>query len=85
MKRSEIKIEDLKAFGEEFSEDALISEPVEIRVKYRGYIQRQNEIICQTKKIFRNQKLTYPEESRLGKSNVLIHSHSHPKGFICSL
>ena len=29
----------------------MITEPVEISVKYRGYIDRQNEIISQTKKL----------------------------------
>ena len=62
LKRSEIKITDLKAFGEEFTEEEIISEPVEIRVKYRGYISRQNEIIRQTKKLEKmkiNSKIDY--------------------------
>ena len=49
--RSEICIQDLNIFGKEFTEEEIISEPVEIRVKYRGYISRQNEIINQTKKL----------------------------------
>ena len=33
LKRTEIKISDLKAFGSEFTEEDIISEPVEIRVE----------------------------------------------------
>ncbi|MCJ8277574.1 MAG: tRNA uridine-5-carboxymethylaminomethyl(34) synthesis enzyme MnmG [Bdellovibrionales bacterium] len=53
LKRSEIKIGDLGAFGDQFKEEEIITEPVEIRVKYRGYISRQNEIINQTKRMER--------------------------------
>mgnify|MGYP003683498239 CR=1 FL=1 len=62
LKRSEIKIEDLKIFGSDFSEEEIISESVEICVKYRGYISRQNEIIRQTKRLEKmkiNKKLDY--------------------------
>lgn len=51
LKRSEITIDQLTVFGSEFEEENMITEPVEIRVKYRGYIDRQNEIIAQTKKL----------------------------------
>ncbi|MCB0377617.1 MAG: tRNA uridine-5-carboxymethylaminomethyl(34) synthesis enzyme MnmG [Bdellovibrionales bacterium] len=51
LKRVEVNAEDLKVFGDEFVEDKEIMEPVSIRVKYRGYISRQNEIVEQTKKL----------------------------------
>lgn len=51
LKRAEIEMRDLSLFGDEFIQDDLVSEPVEIRVKYQGYIDRQNEIIAQTKKL----------------------------------
>jgi len=46
LKRTEVKIEDLDAFIN-FSDlsDESIARPVEIRVKYRGYIERQNLLI----------------------------------------
>ncbi len=59
LRRSEIRIEDLKMFHEEISSDQFIVEPVEIRVKYRGYIDRQNEFIRQSKKM-ENMKI-HPE------------------------
>ncbi len=51
LRRSEIKIQDLKVFDDTIEEDEFILEPVEIRVKYRGYIERQNEFIKQSKRL----------------------------------
>lgn len=56
LRRSEIQIRDLKNFDQDLSEDNFILEPVEIRVKYRGYIERQNEFIRQSKRL-ENMKL----------------------------
>ena len=51
LKRSEVRLEQLKVFSEDLDFDREIAESVEIRIKYRGYITRQNEIIRQTKKL----------------------------------
>ena len=52
LKRPEIEVRDLKVFGKDipFCEDWEVSEPVEIRIKYRGHIDRQNEFIHQSRK-----------------------------------
>lgn len=51
LRRSEVSILDLKSFDESIGKDEFILEPVEIRVKYRGYIDRQNEFIRQSKRL----------------------------------
>lgn len=51
LKRSEISISQIKIFGEEFDAEDHILEPVEIRIKYSGYIERQNVFIDQTKRL----------------------------------
>ena len=59
LKRSEIGIHDLSLFVDKMSDDDFVLEPVEIRVKYRGYIDRQNEFIQQSKRL-ENMKI-HPE------------------------
>jgi tRNA uridine 5-carboxymethylaminomethyl modification enzyme len=51
LRREEISIRDLGAFGLASTLDEATVEAVEIAVKYAGYIVRQNEIIEQTKKL----------------------------------
>lgn len=51
LKRSEIRIEQMQIFDKKYQDEDYILEPVEIRVKYRGYIDRQNEFIRQSKKL----------------------------------
>ena len=51
LRRSEISIKDLNFFGKMLTEDEFVLEPVEIRVKYKGYIDRQNQFIRQSKKM----------------------------------
>jgi len=51
LKRSEIGIQDFSVFGGEYNVEPRIGEPVEIRVKYSGYIKRQNQLIHQMKKL----------------------------------
>lgn len=52
LRRNEICFPDLSLFGIEVSSiDTTVSEPVEIAVKYYGYIKRQNEIIKQARKL----------------------------------
>jgi tRNA uridine 5-carboxymethylaminomethyl modification enzyme len=51
LRRSEITIEKLVEFGFPLDGDIQVAEPVEIEVKYSGYIQRENEVIGQAKKL----------------------------------
>ena len=51
LRRSEIVIKDLKLFDQSIDGDNTVLEPVEIRVKYSGYIERENEFIRQSKKL----------------------------------
>ena len=53
LKRPEIGVEDLRIFKEDLPRDREIFESVEIQVKYRGYIDRQNELIHQARKLER--------------------------------
>ncbi|PIS09943.1 MAG: tRNA uridine-5-carboxymethylaminomethyl(34) synthesis enzyme MnmG [Bdellovibrio sp. CG10_big_fil_rev_8_21_14_0_10_47_8] len=50
LRRSEVSCSDLKGLNFSIDEDPNVSEPVEIEVKYAGYIKRQNELIEQAKK-----------------------------------
>ncbi|RYZ82796.1 MAG: tRNA uridine-5-carboxymethylaminomethyl(34) synthesis enzyme MnmG, partial [Proteobacteria bacterium] len=50
LRRPEIGSHDLKRFGFEMDQDPNISEPVEIEIKYAGYIKRQLDLIAQSKK-----------------------------------
>jgi tRNA uridine 5-carboxymethylaminomethyl modification enzyme len=50
LRRTEIESSQLQKLGFAMDEDPLISEPVEIEVKYSGYVRRQMEIIEQIKK-----------------------------------
>ena len=58
LKRSEVNCLDLKKFNIEIP-DRNIYEPVEIKVKYSGYINLENEKIKQTKKL---EKLMIPAD-----------------------
>lgn len=51
LRRDEISCLDLKTFGLEVDEDENVHGPVEIHVKYSGYIHRQNEMITQARKL----------------------------------
>jgi tRNA uridine 5-carboxymethylaminomethyl modification enzyme len=59
LRRNEIECAHLVCFGVEVPDDPAIVEPVEIEVKYSGYIGRQMEIIEQTKKL---EKLKLPSD-----------------------
>jgi tRNA uridine 5-carboxymethylaminomethyl modification enzyme len=49
LRREEVSCSTLSAFGTPFDYDYLTTiEPVEIEIKYSGYIQRQNDIIEQS-------------------------------------
>jgi tRNA uridine 5-carboxymethylaminomethyl modification enzyme len=64
LRRNEIDCSSLRAFGLDFLDDPAVVEPVEIDVKYSGYIQRQVEIIEQTKKL-ENMKIPSDLDYRL--------------------
>lgn len=51
LRRAEVRCSDLKRFGLEYEDSHDVVEPVEIAVKYAGYIERQNEIINQAKRL----------------------------------
>lgn len=51
LRRKEISSSDLKVFDVEIPELSEVWEPVEIEVKYSGYIGRQNELISQSRKL----------------------------------
>ncbi|MAV90750.1 MAG: tRNA uridine-5-carboxymethylaminomethyl(34) synthesis enzyme MnmG [Bdellovibrionaceae bacterium] len=51
LRRDNISCRDLQHFGIEVDLDERVSEAVEIRVKYEGYIKRQNEMIDQARRM----------------------------------
>ena len=51
LRRPEINFNNLAAFGFGFDQDEVVTEAVEIQVKYSGYVKRQYEIIEQSKKM----------------------------------
>lgn len=51
LKRNEITFSDLAGFGFDTSYDPDVYEPLEIEIKYSGYVKRQCEIIEQTKRL----------------------------------
>ena len=59
LRRDEINCLDLESFGFVVPKDKKVYEPVEIAVKYSGYIKRQEELILQAKKL---EELTIPSE-----------------------
>jgi len=59
LRRSEIDCSALNQLGFEVDLDPLVAEPVEIEIKYAGYIGRQSELIEQTKRL---EKLSLPSD-----------------------
>jgi len=59
LRRPEISSLNLQDFGFEMDLDPNVSEPVEIEVKYSGYVKRQMELIEQSKRL---EELRLPEE-----------------------
>lgn len=51
LRRDEIECLDLTRFGVDVDEDENVYSPVEIHVKYSGYIHRQNEMVDQARKM----------------------------------
>ncbi|WP_413289478.1 tRNA uridine-5-carboxymethylaminomethyl(34) synthesis enzyme MnmG [Bdellovibrio sp. HCB337] len=58
LRRPEISCSSLTDFGFEIDSDPNVSEPVEIEVKYSGYVKRQMELIAQSKRL---EELRLPE------------------------
>ena len=50
LRRPEISVKDLAGFGVSV-DDEMVTEPVEIDVKYAGYVRRQKEIVEQVRKL----------------------------------
>ena len=70
MRRSEVDSSVLRRLGVDVEIDPIISEPVEIEVKYAGYIFRQNELIEQTQRL---EKLALPSDLNYGLIRGLSH------------
>ena len=51
LRRDELTSLDLTRFGIEMDQDEMVYEPVEIQIKYEGYIKRQNEMIAQARRM----------------------------------
>lgn len=51
LRRDELSCLDLKRFGVDVPDDEEVYGPVEIHVKYAGYIKRQNEMVEQARKL----------------------------------
>lgn len=64
LRRPEINAADLSRFGFELDSDPNVYEPVEIEVKYSGYIKRQQELIEQQK---RYEEMIIPENTDFSK------------------
>lgn len=64
LRRVEVTTSDLPAFGVEIDGDELVDEPVEISIKYSGYIKRQKELIEQTKRL---EKFNLPADLMYGE------------------
>lgn len=56
LRRTEIEMSHLQRFGIEIDPDEMVSDTVEIEVKYAGYIRKQEELIRQTEQ-FENQQI----------------------------
>jgi tRNA uridine 5-carboxymethylaminomethyl modification enzyme len=51
LRRHEVCFEDLGEFGIDTSNDVVVTEPIEIDVKYAGYIQRERELIDSNRRL----------------------------------
>lgn len=64
LRRQEMTFEGLRVLGFEYIENELVTESVEIEVKYSGYVKRQYEIIEQSKRL---EELEIPELIQFSK------------------
>ncbi|MBC87163.1 MAG: tRNA uridine-5-carboxymethylaminomethyl(34) synthesis enzyme MnmG [Bdellovibrionaceae bacterium] len=65
LRRSEVKSEDMSRFGIDVPESKWVKDPVEIDVKYQGYIKRQEDLINQAKRLEQMQMPADIEYSRV--------------------
>ena len=82
MRRSEVSSLHLKALGFEASEDPNVTEPVEIEVKYSGYIKRQLELISQQKRLegmLLSEEIKYADIRGLSREEVEKLSKIRPR------
>ncbi len=73
LRRPEVSCSDLERFGFVMEQDPNVAEPVEIEVKYSGYIKRQRELIAQSKRLeelLLPSGLEYKEVRGLSKEEV---------------
>jgi tRNA uridine 5-carboxymethylaminomethyl modification enzyme len=59
LRRPEVSCSDLPKLGFEIDSDPNVAEPVEIEVKYAGYVKRQMELIAQSKRL---EEMLLPED-----------------------
>lgn len=82
LRRPELSCFDLMRLGVPINEDERVWEPVEIGVKYSGYISRQREVIFQAQKMERvllPDELRYNEVSGLSSEEVEKLSRIRPR------
>jgi tRNA uridine 5-carboxymethylaminomethyl modification enzyme len=63
LRRDEIECSMLRRLGIEISSDEEVSEPVEIHVKYSGYIKRQNDMVEQARRL---EEMSLPADLNYG-------------------
>lgn len=63
LRRDEIECSMLRRLGIEISSDEEVSEPVEIHVKYSGYIKRQNDMVDQARRL---EEMSLPADLNYG-------------------
>jgi tRNA uridine 5-carboxymethylaminomethyl modification enzyme len=73
LRRQEVGSQHLSALGFEMDLDPLVCEPVEIEVKYSGYVKRQMDLIAQSKRmedLRLDENLNYSEIRGLSREEV---------------
>ncbi len=82
LRRDEISCSELKVFEIDIPEDELVFEPVEIEIKYEGYIKRQNEFIVQEKRLEKFKlpsDMIYGDVKGLSREEVEKLNHFRPQ------
>lgn len=82
LRRSEIQFRDLVELTPDLDEVSDVYEPVEIEIKYFGYIQRQNQFIEQTKKLENQlipENIDYKQVYGLSREEMEKLSHVRPR------
>ena len=82
MRRAEVSSSNLKTLGFDVNEDPNVTEPVEIEVKYSGYIKRQLELISQQKRLegmLLSEEISYADICGLSREEVEKLSKIRPR------